>query len=60
MSSSILFLAGYIVLSSAKFACYTCLIKENKLFIRTLDKMGPNKEPCGISDKNIWKAIIIK
>ena len=38
MSSFILFLAAYIVMSSAEFASYTSLIKKNKSFIRILNK----------------------
>ena len=50
MNSSILFLAA---LSSAKFVSQASLIKKNKIFIRILNKMRPNIEPCGILDKSI-------
>ena len=45
MKSFILFLAGYILLSSAKFASEMSLIKKIKSYIRILNKMGPNIEP---------------
>ena len=57
MSYSILFLAPYIVLSSAKFASSTSLTNKNKSFMKILNKMEPNIEPCRISDKNIWKTL---
>ena len=28
-------------------------------FIRILNKMGPNIEPCGIPDKSIWKTLSV-
>ena len=53
MSSSILFLAENIVLSSAKFKSSTFLISNNKLFMKIMKKMGSDIEPCGIPDKCI-------
>ena len=45
LKSFILFLAGYIVLPSAKLASETSLIKKRKSIMRILNKMGPNIEP---------------
>ena len=42
-----LFLAAYIVLSSAKFESSTSLINKNKSFL-ILNKMGPNIEPLSV------------
>ena len=43
-----LFLAAYIVLSSAKFESSTSLINKNKSFLMILNKMGPNIEPLSV------------
>ena len=59
MSYSILLLAPYIVLSSAKFASSTSLTNKNKSFMKILNKMEPNIEPCCISDTNIWKTLSV-
>ena len=53
MSCSILFLAAYIVLSSAKFASSSSLITKDESFIKIVNKIGPNIDPCGIPSKSI-------
>ena len=58
MSSSILFLAAYIVLSSTKFTSSTSLVKK-KSFKKILNTMGPDMEPFGIPDKSIWKTLSV-
>ena len=59
MSCSILFLAAYIVLSSAKFASSSSLITKDKSFIKIVNKIGPNIDPCGIPSKSIWKTHLV-
>ena len=51
--ADLLFLVTCNLLSSAQYASYTSLIKKIKAFIRILNKMDPNIEPCGIPDKSI-------
>ena len=57
MSSSILFLAAYMVLSPTKFGSLTSLVNKNKSFTKILNKMGPNIEARGIPDKSIHSVI---
>ena len=45
MSSSILLLAAYIVLTSGKPESATYLINKNEPFMKILNKMGPYMEP---------------
>ena len=40
-------MAVYVVLSFAKFANSTSLINKKKSFMKILNKMGFNIEPCG-------------
>ena len=54
MSSFVLFLAVYIELPSANFGSSTFLLK-NRSFVKILDKMEPNIEPCSIPDKKVFE-----
>ena len=53
MSSCVIFLAAYIVLSSEKFTSTTSLINKNMSVMKILNKMKLNIEPCGILDQNM-------
>ena len=56
MSSFILLLAVYIVLSSAKVASSLFLINKKQSFMTILNKMGPEIEPCGTPNKKYLKC----
>ena len=56
MSSFILLLAVYIVLSSAKVASSSSLINKKQSFMTILNKMGPDIEPCGTPNKKYLKS----
>ena len=48
--------AAYIVLSSAKLARLAFFIK-NKLFVNKLNSIGPNTEPCGTPETDIFNRL---
>ena len=56
MSSFILLLAVYIVLSSAKVASSSSLINKKQSFMTILNKMGPDIEPFGTPNKKYLKC----
>ena len=41
------------MLSSAKFASSTSFINRKRSFIKILNNIGPNIEPCATPDKSI-------
>ena len=57
MSSSILFLASYILLPSRTFASSMSCLNKNKSFMKILNKTGPSVEPCGTPEKSTWKTL---
>ena len=44
---------AYFALLSAKCASSTSLRNKNKSFMKILNKLGPNTEPCGTPDQSI-------